>query len=322
MHKKPKKDYSNLIGKVYPNTKWIVNNTVFHKKETHAQVTCICGNKGLVKLRSLKTGRTKSCGKCSPRNIAKKLGNKTYQSNYPCPKGHTGLRRTDSGACVECAYEHKRQKRKDPEYWRYECDLAISYYKEKRKDPEWIKEYNNKRKEEYREKIKNDPEYRDKLSRNSLEYYHFRRKNQEGFIENLNKKRKDYFNNTEIGQLRRFCNNAARQLSLGKMPKSKIDVLDYTAAEFITHLLKDYNFNTLAEAHKAGLQKDHICPIAHIVKHIENKVLKFKIAMDLKNIRLFPRRQNIKKHAKIDLPEVQEMIKYLNQKYNVNMPLK
>lgn len=300
MHRKSKKDYSNLIGKVYPDTKWIVNSTIFHKKEVHVHVTCICGNKSLVKFRNLKTGRTKSCGKCSPRNIAKKLGNRTYQSDYSCPKGHIGLRRTDNGACVECSYEYKRQKRKDPEYWQYECELSISYQKEKSKDPEWLAAKAKKQKDRYHIKMQTDSDY----------------------VENRRKYCREYMSTSEIGQLRKMCNYTSKKLSLGSISYSKLDILEYTPNEFINHLLIDYpQFETLEEAHKADMHKDHICPLHHIVNHIDDIVLRFKIAMDIKNIRLMPKKKNRKKWARIDLPEVQEAIKYLNQKYNVNMPL-
>ncbi len=44
------------------------------------------------------------------RREAKALGLKTYNNGKPCPNGHVGERRTDSGVCVECRNRKKRQK--------------------------------------------------------------------------------------------------------------------------------------------------------------------------------------------------------------------
>lgn len=44
------------------------------------------------------------------RREAKALGLKTYNNGKPCPRGHIGERRTDSGVCVICRNEKKRLK--------------------------------------------------------------------------------------------------------------------------------------------------------------------------------------------------------------------
>lgn len=41
---------------------------------------------------------------------AQKIGSKTYLSNNPCPRGHTGLRYTRNGACRECEMTRRDRK--------------------------------------------------------------------------------------------------------------------------------------------------------------------------------------------------------------------
>lgn len=45
------------------------------------------------------------------RREAKALGLKTYNNGKPCPRGHIGERNVNSGSCVQCSNEKKRNKR-------------------------------------------------------------------------------------------------------------------------------------------------------------------------------------------------------------------
>lgn len=124
---------------------------------------------------------------------------------------------------------------------------------------------------------------------------------------------------TEEGQLRVLCNRVFARLSVGKDYKSKLDLLEYSCQEFSDYLLSELpQFCNLFEAYDAGYHKDHIVPVSFIIKHISDKDLAFKVAMDLKNLQLIHKRKNWHKSAKINIPLVQSTMDYLWEKYNVN----
>jgi hypothetical protein len=53
-------------------------------------------------------------------------GQKTYQAEEPCKRGHLGLRRVDSGACVECYKETRAPKKTyDPKLQAIRLDLIV-----------------------------------------------------------------------------------------------------------------------------------------------------------------------------------------------------
>jgi DNA repair ATPase RecN len=126
--------------------------------------------------------------------------------------------------------------------------------------------------------------------------------------------------NTSTGKLRKLCTETSKRLKCKYSVKKKIELLEYDSNELQKHLLQSSYFGSINEAHQANYHIDHIVPIFYISKHIPDLILAFKIAMDLKNLRLIKAEENYEKHKKINLPIVQNTIKYLNKKYNVNIP--
>ncbi len=122
-----------------------------------------------------------------------------------------------------------------------------------------------------------------------------------------------------MGQLRHICYLTAKRLKSGEAPKDKLNLIDYTPEQWKDKLLKNFSFESLNEACDSGYELDHIVPISYIAKNIEDQELQFRVAMDLKNQRLLIDIENRKKYARINLPEVQEIIKYLRTKYNVTL---
>lgn len=56
------------------------------------------------------------------RREAKALGLKTYNNGKPCPRGHIGERHVDSGSCVQCSNEKRKEKR-----WSQRTDIKDEY---------------------------------------------------------------------------------------------------------------------------------------------------------------------------------------------------
>ena len=125
---------------------------------------------------------------------------------------------------------------------------------------------------------------------------------------------------TKNGQLRKLCQATSQRLSLSKICYSRFDLLDYTPEQFINHLLEPYpNFMSLGSAAKVGYHQDHIIPLFYISKNVDNKIIAFKIAMDLNNLRLIPAKENLKKQHKL-IPEAIELIPILWKKYGADDP--
>ena len=164
--------------------------------------------------------------------------------------------------------------------------------------------------------MKNE-EYRLDLKEKSLKRYHNRVQNEEGYREKINARQKHYMNNTEVGRFRRFCSNTAKHLKSGKLSSSKLKLLDYTPQKFLKHIINNTGFNSLEDAYRNNYHIDHIVPVWYIARSISNKELQFKVIMDLENLRLIPAEENLRKHNKIDLPIVQETIKFLWMKYSI-----
>ena len=129
-----------------------------------------------------------------------------------------------------------------------------------------------------------------------------------------NKSLKKYWK-TSAGKLRRLCSNTSTRLKINKIPKSTRDILLYTPEEFSRYLLKDYQFKSVQEAQDKGYCIDHIVPVSYISSIIDDFELAFKMAMDLKNLRLITISENSSKNNKLSYPEVEITINYLCNKY-------
>ncbi len=141
-------------------------------------------------------------------------------------------------------------------------------------------------------------------------------KNREKFKE-VQRKGQNKYRKSMAGQLRELCDHTSARFAIGKISKKKFDILGYTPKEFSAHLLKDTKFKSVKEAKDKGHSIDHIVPISYIAKHIKDKILAFKIAMDLDNLRFIPAKENLKKFNKVNLPIVKETIKLLWGKYSI-----
>ncbi len=124
---------------------------------------------------------------------------------------------------------------------------------------------------------------------------------------------------TTKGQLRKFCRRASTRLSYGKSYKSQRSLLDYTPEQFEDHLIRNTEFSSIAEAMMSNYHLDHIVPISYISDIIKDEDLQFRVAMDLKNLRLIPAKVNFEKKNKINTSEIQIIISYLFNKYNINV---
>lgn len=76
------------------------------------------------------------------RYIAQQSGEKYYSSGTPCKRGHTGLRHTATGSCIEC--------RRENEYLRYHANPKVTREKIRRKYHANAVEMRKKRREFYR----------------------------------------------------------------------------------------------------------------------------------------------------------------------------
>ena len=281
------------------------------------------------------------------RKKAKILGLNRYFTNKPCKHGHICERYITNGMCLLCLQNknriysrgnrnsineaNKKRYNKDPakilkvnKEWRRNNKEKVKEYKKKYyyshreednargkkwrgKNKEKKKVYDKKWSEENKNKTK---VYKDKYKINNIEKV------------KLSKKKSQYkYKNSSRMKLRIACTRTAKKLSLGKLPKSKFYIINYTPEEFNTYILKELSFSTLQEACFENYHLDHIVPISFISANIDDKMLAFKIAMDLENLRLIPKDENDRKLAKVDLPIVQETIVLLNSKFNTSMPL-
>lgn len=126
------------------------------------------------------------------------------------------------------------------------------------------------------------------------------------------------YRNSALGQLRKLSDTTFYRLEVEGVCNSKFEMLDYTADELSAHLLKNTEFSSIKEAKEAGYTIDHIVPLKYTSEKIKDKILAFRVAMDLTNLRLIHREENTSKKDRIDLPIVQETIKLLWNKYNLN----
>lgn len=103
------------------------------------------------------------------RGDAKKLGLRHYFTGKECPNGHIAKRFVSSYTCSECAIEHHRRYRKDPEFRSKELAYKARYRKENR---EKIAEYSRRKwrvckktREKSREYSRRNAEKRNEYSR-------------------------------------------------------------------------------------------------------------------------------------------------------------
>ncbi len=237
------------------------------------------------------------------RKKAKILRLNKYFTGKPCKWGHIVERYTRDGNCLKCSYNRSIK-------WQVENSDKKRYHNNNymRKNKEKYSKYNAVWRKENIEKRRETGE---KWRRNNPDVV------KEG-------KKKSYIKNkfTPLYTLRRVCRRVIISLSNNKSYSSKLYKLNYTPEEYISYLLDPLpQFKDIKSAYTENYHLDHIVPVSFVIKYIENKQLAFKISMDLENLRLIPKLENIRKHAKVGLPIVQETIVLLNTRYNVSMPL-
>lgn len=279
---------------------------------------------------------------------AKATGLVRYFTGNPCKNGHVAERLVSTRGCTQCGRERlQKQRIAHPERFRgydkkyYENNKTelqekaqkrsrlwrennIEKARERRRmwgvtNPEKVKEsykkwYTANRKiilEKQREKRAANPE---KYREQKREWYSANKKREQAKIRRYNKKR--YY--TPLGQLRATCKKTAQRLVLGKISKSKLELLGYNAFEFITHLESTLPKGVSFEDARAnGWHIDHIVPLAVLSNAIENKTTAFQVSMDLGNLRMIPSTENLSKNATLNLlnPEQTVVFEKLMRKY-------
>ena len=235
------------------------------------------------------------------RKKAKEKGLIFYFTGKPCKHGHKCKRYVTKGHCCAC---HKNQmsiwwsKNREWDRARYRTNKEHRERKAVR-----FKEYyelNKEKRYEYKKKwLENHPQYIEQWYRDNPE------------------KHKEYYENhrnSATGKLRMFCRGTTQRLCVGKLANRDVELLAYSAEEFSSYLLKNTKFNSFKEVFDANYHIDHIVPVSYVARNINNGTLQFQVVMDLENLRLIPAEENLSKNGKINLPEVQSMIKYLGKK--------
>lgn len=202
-----------------------------------------------------------------------------YFTGEPCYRGHLVERSTGSGECLECQKITTKAKRQ----------RAFA------RDPERVRAVERAKK---RRAMKHNPEP-----------FRVRRR----------RHRK-----TATGQLRKQCERTALFLELGSLSHSRFDFLDYGPDEFMEHMENTLGIPNISfsKAKEMGYHLDHIVPISFISSALPGdragRILAFRVAMDLANLRMIPGNENQSKGARLDLnPEQAATFDYLCKKYRV-----
>ena len=237
---------------------------------------------------------------------AKRLGFIYYFTGEPCRYGHIAERRVSNRSCIVCLRKRnaawmRKDKKENPEKYKLR---ARKFNKVWRKNNI---EKNKKRHSKY---------YNDNKEKYYINQISWRERNREK-VNSYAKVR--YY--TDLGKLRKLCADTSVRLSLGSFKHSRLSLLDYNAKDFISKMESTLPEGlTFKEARINKYHIDHIIPLSFISLNITNKILAFKISMDLENLRMISAKENISKHSKIDVEDIQlETLKYLNTKYNTEM---
>lgn len=102
--------------------------------------------------------------------------------------------------------------------------------------------------------------------------------------------------NSLKGQLRTMCQSTAVRLEMDKLNHSRFKLLEYTASEYRIHLEKTLPEGVEFENYRQhGYVIDHIIPISIIGDLDTDKITMFRMAMDLRNLRIIKAEENSKK---------------------------
>lgn len=264
------------------------------------------------------------------RTTAQKFGLKRYFTGGPCKQGHVAERYVKGDTCIECASVYAAENKA-------KIQAAAKIYRAENRDK--IQAAGKVYRAENRDKSK---AYRIK-SRKATRRYYFRNKKRiqarhAANREQNRERQKTYYtenkeryrrlarrhSRTPLGQLRSFISNTARRLELQNLDYSRFTLLGYGSEEYLARLESTLPPEmSRKEAKKLGWQVDHIVPIAFISRAFplddEGRILAFQVAQDLKNLRMIPGDENIRKGAKLDLnPEQERVFEYLCEKYDVH----
>ena len=275
---------------------------------------------------------------------AKALSQNWYFTGKPCVYGHLAKRKISRPfrfRCVACLevtkarqtkrYVENREKIKDYQrkYRAKNLTQKKKYYVENREkinnvnkryraeNREKIKTHQKKYRAENREKIKThkkkySTENREKINATTRKY---RAENREKI--NARDKRS---RNTSLVRFHIQCERVAKRVLLGAVTGSRLSLLDYGTQEFEDRLISTLPPGmSITEARATGYHLDHIIPLAFIHKVLSDQNdLTFRVAMDLKNQRMIPGKDNMIKSAKMEFDPIQERVfHYLCEKYDI-----
>lgn len=231
------------------------------------------------------------------RKKAIKIGEKYYYGRL-CDKCGGAKRYISDTKCAECKKIYNKNYKKN----------------NKERITEQRKEYGERNKQQIKEQKE--------------EWY----RNNPGYMKEWKDENPDYMKNyrkewdkTSLGQLRQQLTDASIRLESGKLLNNKKEYIDYTAEEYSDYLLKDTEYNSLAEAKEDGMTVEHIIPVSMINSLDFTIELKFMIAMDLKNLMLMPGTGSKAAHHNGDRnvrgyqnPKKPEVEKYIEEKYGIS----
>lgn len=232
------------------------------------------------------------------RREAKALGLKTYNNGKPCPNGHVGERRTDSGVCVECVNQKKREKR-----WGERTDVKDEYKivsRDTARDFGLIYYYTAKsckyghHSERYtstgmcKECNRLNAEYRRSVNPEYMQNY------RKVYQPSLGKRRKSDPDYAMLVAMREMLRRVRRLTGLKKARRTE-EILGYTKNDLVEHLAKQFQPGMSWENH-GEWHIDHIIPVSVMIKR---GVTDPKIVNALSNLQPLWAEDNHRKSAKI-----------------------
>lgn len=203
-------------------------------------------------------------------------GHKHYFTGVPCRHGHRAERYTSNRTCVEC---HTRANKR------------------------WREAHRNAHSEAACAWARRNPERR-------LDYQRAHRKDK-AHIHQANARR---YRQTPTGMLRALCSATVSRLWIGA-GHSRMNLLGYTAEEFISHLTITLSHTmSVDEARQQGYHVDHVVPVAVIAKVCANQEIAFRMAMDMDNLCMIPGSDNLSKGKSMN-PSQKKLLTRLRVRY-------
>jgi len=205
-------------------------------------------------------------------------GDIRYYTGELCSRGHRAERYTSSRTCVKC----------------HACD-----------NKRWREAHHNAHAEAARLWAKANPERC--LARQR------KHRQQKPHLHRANARR---YRQTPTGMLRALCTATMSRLWINA-GHSRMNLLVYTAEEFISHLdtLLSHDMS-VNEARQQGYHVDHIVPVAVISELGADLEIAFRMAMDLNNLHMIPGSDNLSKGKRMNASQ-NKVLAQLCTKYGV-----